>query len=237
MAHDDPAADEERGSWHLRSAGSWTFALLLWLAGLGGAVLFSQDGAEVAWARLNGVPGTVKIEKCAHSSSYALCYGPFDAADGSVRGRRLELRTLHHDRPGTTARTWLPSRTATHAWASDVNPLRQFLPAAPLALLALIQTVWITLSWRAWRQRRRRRIEAARPRPIGVAKVAPGPVTTQLAPPLITSGHRGLPQSGTGGEDRRPERWQDLRGTAASSGPSVPQQRARRQPWETPGHG
>jgi hypothetical protein len=255
-SHDGPAAagdDEERGSWHLRGVGAWGFALALWLAGLGGTVVFSQDGLEVGWARMSGVPGTVTIEKCAHSSSYALCYGPFDAADGSVRKQRLELRTIRHDRPGTAERTWLPSRSATHAWASDVNPWRQLLPTTPFALLAVIQTVWITMSWRAGRRRRRLRkeaalprpveaalprpVEAALPRPVGIAR-PPAPAGTRAAPvPMITPSYQEHPRSVTVGEEQQRGGWQDLRGTAVPPGPSTPQSRARRQPWEISEHG
>jgi hypothetical protein len=237
-SQDTPAAtDEERGSWLLRGVGASAFALALWLAGLGGTVLFSQDGIEVGWARTSGVLGSVTIEKCAHSSSYALCYGPFDAADGSVHGRRIELRTLRHDRPGVAERTWLPSRTATHAWADDVNPWRQLLPAVPFALLALIQTAWIALSWRAWQRRRRLRKKAASPRPIGVARIAP-PAGGAVSPsPMITTSYQDHPHSETVDGQPRPEGWQDLRGKAAPPGPYTPQPWARRQPWEISEHG
>jgi hypothetical protein len=257
-SHDGPAAagdDEERGSWHLRGVGAWGFALALWLAGLGGTVVFSQDGLEVGWARMSGVPGTVTIEKCAHSSSYALCYGPFDAADGSVHKQRLELRTIRHDRPGTAERTWLPSRSARHAWASDVNPWRQLLPTTPFALLAVIQTAWITMSWRAWRRRRRLRREAALPRPVGIAPpaapmgiarpAAPMGIARPAAPggtgaapaPMITPSYQEHPRSVTVGDEQQRGGWQDLRGTAVPPGPSTPQSRARRQPWEISEHG
>ncbi|NJC72855.1 hypothetical protein HC031_24500 [Planosporangium thailandense] len=250
----DPAAaadDEDRGSWHLRGVGSWAFALALWLAATGGVGLFSREGIEVALARLGGVPGTVTIENCAHSSSYALCYGPFSAADGSVRRQRIELRTLRHDRPGAVERTWLPDRSATHAWAGDISPWRQLLPAAPFALLTLIQTVWIMLSWRAWRRRRRltrdenppaaptrddvvRHRETTPPRPVGVARP---PAATGAPTPAITISDRGHPLGAVGGADRRQPGWQDLRGTAAPPGPSIPQQRDRPPPWERPEHG
>jgi hypothetical protein len=236
----EPAAaddDEDRGSWHLRGVGASFFAFMLLLAGLGGAVLFSRDGIEVGWARWQGVPGIVTIENCAHSSSYALCYGPFDASDGSIRRKRLELRTLRHDRPGRPERTWLPRAGATHAWAADVSPWNQLLPAAPFALLALIQTIWITVSWRGWRRRR----EAARNRsmeidgllrPVG-AVTAPSPAIAAV----VTAGNQDHPQNVTVGRDRRSRGWQDLRGTAMPPGPSTPQPRARRQPWERPEHG
>jgi hypothetical protein len=236
-SHDEPvtAADdaEQQGSWHLRGVGAWVFALALWLAGLGGTVLFSQEGIEVGWARMSGVPGTVTIENCAHSSSYALCYGRFDAADGSVRRRRLELRTLRHDRPGAAERAWLPGRSATHAWAGDVNPWRQVLPAAPFALLALVQTLWITMSWRSRRRLRRLREEAARPRPIGIAR--PTPPAGGPTAPMIPPGYQEHPRSVTVGEEQQHAGWQDLRGTAAPPGPSIPPSRTR-QPWEKPGH-
>jgi hypothetical protein len=148
-----PEEDEERGSWHLRSGGAWAFALTLWLAGLGGTVLFARNGVEVAMARWVGIPGTVTIDTCAHTRSYALCYGPFDATKGSVHVKRLELRTTRHDQPGRQEKTWLRSRSARHAWASDVSPWRQLIPVIPFALLAVVQSVWISLSWRAWRRR------------------------------------------------------------------------------------
>jgi hypothetical protein len=324
--------DEERGSWHLRSAGAWTFALALWLAGLGGTPLFARDGIEVGWAHANGVPGTVTIEKCAHSSSYALCYGPFEAADRSVRRPRLELRTIRQDQPGAAVRAWLPSRTAGHGWAGDVDPWRQLLPAAPFAVLTLVQTIWIAASWRAWRRRKRLgengpgkkatreatlRDPALRTgtlpeqapygRPTGVARMpvptdpmtAPLPPATRpppfgspprfgspppfgspasvgrprgtasvppppplpspgrtrasvpplapppqpprprgtAQPPIITPGYQEHPEGAPGGTDRQRPGWQDLRGTAVPPGPSAPQPRARRQPWERPEHG
>jgi hypothetical protein len=315
--------DEERGSWHLRSAGAWTFALALWLVGLGGTAVFSQDGINVGLARASGVPGTVTLEKCAHSSSYALCYGPFEAADRSVRKPRLELRTLRQDRPGAVVRAWLPNRTASYGWASDVDPWRQLLPMAPFAVLALVQTVWVTLSWRAWRRRKRAgeagpgrtavraaglrdaaprtetlRRQPAHHRPTGVARMpAPsGPLTGPLPttaspppigppppigrprgtasvpppplgrsratapapappppppppppspvrprgaahPPVVTPGYQEHPRGAPAGTDRQRLGWQDLRGTAVPPGPSAPQPRARRQPWEKPEHG
>jgi hypothetical protein len=162
-----------------------------------------------------------------------------------VRKQRLELRTIRHDRPGTAERTWLPSRSATHAWASDVNPWRQLLPTTPFALLAVIQTVWITMSWRAGRRRRRLRkeaalprpVEAALPRPVGIAR-PPAPAGTRAAPvPMITPSYQEHPRSVTVGEEQQRGGWQDLRGTAVPPGPSTPQSRARRQPWEISEHG
>ncbi|HEV7896331.1 MAG TPA: hypothetical protein VGP31_00575 [Planosporangium sp.] len=215
--------DEERGSWHLRGVGAWIFALALLLAGLGGTVLYSRDGAEVGWARWQGVAGTVTVENCVHSSSYALCYGPFDSVDGSVHVKRLELRTVRHDRPGRPERTWLPGRTATHAWASDINPWRELLPAAPFALLAWVQTMWLGVSWRAWRRRR----EAALP---AVAETA----VTETA---VAARYQERASSVAVGRDRQPGGWQDLRDRAVPPSPSTPQSRARSRPWETSGHG
>ncbi|GII24973.1 hypothetical protein [Planosporangium mesophilum] len=200
-------ADDDHGSWHLRGTGAWIFAAALWLAGLGGTVLYSQDAAEIGWARLRGVPGVVTIENCAHSGSYALCYGPFDATDGSVRVKRVELRTLRNDGPGRHERTWLPSRTARHAWAGDIGPWRELLPAVPFALLASVQTVWLATSWRAWRRS------------------------------AVTLGSQDPPQDAVVGGDRQPPGWQDLRGTAAPPSPSTPPSWAGSQPWETSGHG
>jgi hypothetical protein len=171
-----PGEDEDQGSWFLRSGGAWVFALALWLAGVGGIVVFARDGAEVAMARWFGTPGTVTIDTCAHTKNYALCYGPFESSNGSVRIKRLELRTLHHDQPGRQEKTWLRSRSATHAWASDVNPWTQLIPVLPFALLGIIQTVWLTLSWRAWRRRRRlRRRERALGPPAAASPVSPPP--------------------------------------------------------------
>jgi hypothetical protein len=181
-----PGEDEDQDSWHLRSAGAWVFALALWIAGVGGVAVFARDGAEVATARWWGIPGTVTIDTCAHTKNYALCYGPFQASDGSVRIKRLELRTLHHDQPGRQEKTWLRSRSATHAWASDVNPWTQLIPVLPFALLALIQTVWLTLSWRAWRRRRRphRRQQTTGPPPPMAPPVSPPmpPAASALSP-------------------------------------------------------
>jgi hypothetical protein len=171
----DPGEDDDRGSWHLRSGGAWVFALALWLAGVGGIAVFARDGTEVATARWFGTPGTVTIDTCAHTKNYALCYGPFEAGNGSVRLKRLELRTLHHDQPGRQEKTWLRSRSATHAWASDVNPWTQLIPVLPFALLALVQTVWLGLSLRAWRRRRLlHRSQQA---------VGPPPATSPVSPP------------------------------------------------------
>lgn len=170
-----PGEDDDQGSWHLRSGGAWVFALVLWLAGVGGIAVFARDGTEVAMARWFGTPGTVTIDTCAHTKNYALCYGPFDASDGSIRLKRLELRTLHHDQPGRQEKTWLRSRSATHAWASDVNPWLQLIPVLPFALLALVQTVWLGLSLRAWRRRRRLR---GRQQAIG-----PPPTTSPVSSP------------------------------------------------------
>jgi len=171
-----PGEDEDQGSWFLRSGGAWVFALALWLAGVGGIVVFARDGAEVATARWFGTPGTVTIDTCAHTKNYALCYGPFESSNGSVRIKRLELRTLHHDQPGRQEKTWLRSRSATHAWASDVNPWTQLIPVLPFALLGIIQTVWLTLSWRAWRRRRRlRKRERALGPPAAASPVSPPP--------------------------------------------------------------
>jgi hypothetical protein len=171
----DPGEDEDQGSWFLRSGGAWVFALALWLAGVGGTVVFARDGAEVAMARWFGTPGTVTIDTCAHTKNYALCYGPFESSNGSVRIKRLELRTLHHDQPGRQEKTWLRSRSATHAWASDVNPWTQLIPVLPFALLGIIQTVWLALSWRAWRRRRqlRKGQQALGPPPATAPPVSP----------------------------------------------------------------
>lgn len=155
-----PDDEDERGSWHLRSAGSWLFAILLWVCGVGGMALFARDGVEVLWANTRGIHGTVTIEKCAHTRSYAICYGPFASTDGSVTLKRLELRTFTHDQPGRKERTALISRSYTHAWASDVKPAEQFIPVAPFAFLALVQTIWMLASLRA-RKRRKREIAAA----------------------------------------------------------------------------
>jgi hypothetical protein len=181
----DPGEDEDQGSWLLRSGGAWVFALALWLAGIGGTVVFARDGAEVAMARWFGTPGTVTIDTCAHTKNYALCYGPFEAGNGSVRIKRLELRTLHHDQPGRQEKTWLRSRSATHAWASDVNPWTQFIPVLPFALLGIIQTVWLGLSLRAWRRRRRLRKRQQAPGPPPGPPSAP-PVSP-AAPPVLTA--------------------------------------------------
>ncbi|MGC9669060.1 hypothetical protein ACNTMW_21185 [Planosporangium sp. 12N6] len=259
---DDPrppaAPDDDRGSWHLRGVGASVFAVALLLAGLGGTVLFSRDGAEVGWARLRGVPGTVTIESCAHSSSYALCYGRFDAADGSVHVTRLELRTLRHDQPGRAERTWLPTRTATHAWGSDVSVWGQLLPTVPFLVLTLVQAVWTAVSWRAWRRRRRARPEAAGTPDHASWQAAgtPGHASWQAAGTpghagreaagtpahtgwqfAVTPGHEDHPGGMAVGGDRRPVGWQDLRGTAAPPSPSAPHPRAGSQPWETSGHG
>jgi hypothetical protein len=181
----DPGEDDDQGSWHLRSGGAWVFALALWLAGVGGIAVFARDGTEVAMARWFGTPGTVTIDTCAHTKNYALCYGPFEASSGSVRLKRLELRTLHHDQPGRQEKTWLRSRSATHAWASDVNPWTQLIPVLPFALLALVQTVWLGLSLRAWRRRRRlrRSQQAVRPPPATSPVSSPAPpVSAALSP-------------------------------------------------------
>ncbi len=175
----DPGEDEDQGSWLLRSGGAWVFALALWLAGIGGTVVFARDGAEVATARWFGTPGTVTIDTCAHTKNYALCYGPFQATNGSIKIKRLELRTLHHDQPGRQEKTWLRSRSATHAWASDVNPWTQLIPVLPFALLGIVQTGWLALSWRAWRRRRRlRKRQPALGPPPG-----PPPTTAPVSPP------------------------------------------------------
>ncbi|MDT4988192.1 MAG: hypothetical protein QOI74_2286 [Micromonosporaceae bacterium] len=155
------ADDLDAGSWRLRTAGAWAFAVMLWLAGIGGIAVFSRDGIDVARARWTGIPGTVTIETCAHTRSYALCYGAFEATNGSVHLRRLELRTFRHDQVGRQERTWVRTRSATHAWASDVGPAGELIPTVPFALLALIQTVWLTASWRAGRRNRRLRSRLA----------------------------------------------------------------------------
>src|SRR4051812_26144678 len=97
-------------------------------------VLFARDGAEVLLANTSGIRGTTVIEKCAHTRSYAICYGPFDSDDGSIH-RRLELRTFSHDQPGRKEPTTLVSKDYTHAWAADVRPAGQFIPVAPFAFL------------------------------------------------------------------------------------------------------
>jgi hypothetical protein len=163
------SGEDDEGSWQLRSVGAWAFALGLWIVGLGGIALFAQDGIEVAMVRATGIPGTVTIENCAHTRSYTLCYGPFDASNGSVHLKRLELRTIRHDQPGRVERTWLRNRSATHAWASDVSAWDQLIPVAPFVLLGLVQTVWITASWQAWRRRRRLRRRATPGPPDGPA--------------------------------------------------------------------
>jgi hypothetical protein len=150
--------EDERGSWHLRTAGSWFFAILLWVAGVGGILLFGRDGAEVVYANLQGIHGTVVIDKCAHTKSYAICYGPFDSDDGSVHRKRLELRTFSHDQPGRHEKTALVSKSYPYAWAADVSPWEQFIPVAPFVFLALVQTIWLILSLRA---RKRRKLAAA----------------------------------------------------------------------------
>jgi hypothetical protein len=180
----DPGEDEDQGSWFLRSGGAWVFALALWLAGVGGSVVFARDGAEVATARWFGTPGTVTIDTCAHTKNYALCYGPFEARNGSIRIKRLELRTLHHDQPGRQEKTWLRSRSATHAWASDVNPWTQLIPVLPFALLGIVQTGWLALSWRAWRRERRlRKRQQALGPPAPVLGAPAAPPTSPPAPP------------------------------------------------------
>lgn len=153
--------EDERGSWHLRTTGSWVFAIVLWIAGVGGTALFARDTVEVLWARTSGIPGVVSIQDCVHSKSYAICYGPFDATDGSVHRKRLELRTFTHNQPGRTEHTALLRRSSTYAWASDVNPWEQFLPATPFAFLSLVQTVWMIASWRSRRKRKRLAARAA----------------------------------------------------------------------------
>jgi hypothetical protein len=192
---DDPGEDEDQGSWFLRGGGAWVFALALWLAGVGGSVVFARDGAEVAMARWFGTPGTVTIDTCAHTKNYALCYGPFEASNGSIRIKRLELRTLHHDQPGRQEKTWLRSRSATHAWASDVNPWTQLIPVLPFALLGIVQTVWLALSLRAWRRRRRlrKRQQALGPPPGQALGPPPGqalgppPAGPPISPPAPPS--------------------------------------------------
>ena len=166
MAKDRPApidgGDDDEGSWLLSSGGAFVFALVLWVAGTGGLALFARDGVEVALAHWKGVRGTVVIDRCSHTSAYALCYGPFDAADGSVHVKRLELRTIRHDQPGRHETAWLRDAAAGHAFGSDVNAGTQLIPAAPFALLAAIQTLWLAFSVRAWRRRRKARRRGAR---------------------------------------------------------------------------
>ena len=163
--------EDERGSWHLRSAGSWFFAIMLWVAGVGGIALFGRDGAEVVYANTQGVHGTVVIDKCAHTKSYALCYGSFDSDDKSVHRDRLELRTFRHDQPGRHEKTALVSKSYPYAWAADVSPLEQFIPVAPFVFLALVQTIWLILSLRA-RKRRKLAVAAAAAEQLRAASAA-----------------------------------------------------------------
>jgi hypothetical protein len=179
------SGEDDEGSWQLRSVGAWAFALGLWIVGLGGITLFAQDGLEVAVVRSTGIPGTVTIQNCAHTKSYTLCYGPFDASNGSVHLKRLELRTIRHDQPGRVERTWLRNHSATHAWASDVSAWDQLIPVAPFVLLGLIQTVWITASWQAWRRRRRLRRRAPGEPPGPVPGEPPGPALGQPPGPAL----------------------------------------------------
>jgi hypothetical protein len=103
-----------------------------------------------------GVAGIVAVSgECDHAENYdVVCPGRFDAADGSVHGRRVWLMTDYIGyEPGQRVHAHAASATAGRAWADGVKPVWQAWLVFSLlfgsfgvaaTIVALVQTVhWL----------------------------------------------------------------------------------------------